>query len=221
MEGLVRINTQPGFQERLTRYEGTSEPYQKVVPVSRVKTVLNFFYEFERHMNARATILAASMAAVLVVSMTMNPAYATWVTANAPEDDFTGLEPDTNADFDIETVGITNDGNLRMTVYGTIGGTIPEHDSRLVNAYVFFTDVGIVVLTSHIAEDSAQVEDDLEWHSHRVSLEDGCVISIEDFGKAKFKLDGMAQILQTGASSIDLALTAQLPIDHMKMLSSL
>lgn len=96
-------------------------------------------------------LAAVPLAAVLLVSLAV-PAYASWVTIHDPEGDFTESAPDSNADFDISTVGITDDGNLRMTVYGTPGGSIPEHDHHLVNGYVFATDVGLVAVTSHGAE---------------------------------------------------------------------
>jgi hypothetical protein len=154
-------------------------------------------------------VLAIPLAVVMAVSMIVTPsAYASWVTFTDPSD-----AADDN--FDIRTVGITDDGNLRLTVDGTAGGTTPSDASQedLVYAYVFVTDAGIIAVTSHQAEDSAQVDDDIKWHTHRVTLDgDGCVTSIEDFGKAKLKGNRL-QVLQTGATTIDAALTAELTIN--------
>lgn len=52
----------------------------------------------------------------------------------------------------------------------------------------------------------------MEWHTHRVTLDSSfCVTSIEDFGKAKLKDDRLT-VLQTGASTVNGALTAELTI---------
>src|SRR5574338_46093 len=150
-----------------------------------------------------------SLAALLAVSMTMTPAFASWASVNDPSDF------DANNNFDIRQVGITSDGNLRLTVDGTVGATRPDGagQENLVYAYVFATDVGLIAVTSHAVEDSGQVGNDLEWHTHRVTLDENfCVTGIEDFGKAKLQGNRL-DVLHTGATSVAGALTAQLTVD--------
>ena len=152
----------------------------------------------------------AAAASILALSAVLAPALAlaSWATINDPSD----YNADNN--FDIRQVGITSDGNLRLTVDGTVGGTTPSSssESNLVYAYVFLTDDGIIAVTSHQAEDSNQVGNDLEWHSHRVTLDSNfCVTSIEDYGKAKLHGDTLT-VLHTDATSVDGALTAELTI---------
>jgi len=92
---------------------------------------------------------ASLVAAALTLSITAIPALAAEGTVNDPSD------YNTNNDFDIRTVRITDDGNLRLTVDGTVGGTRPDEVSQanLVYAYVFIADAGIIAVTSHQAED--------------------------------------------------------------------
>jgi hypothetical protein len=166
--------------------------------------------------NLRTTSVVVMLAAALVVSMIATPAaYASWATIEDASDF-------ANDDFDIRTVGITDDGNLRLTVDGTAGGTIPSSDATKVYAYVFVTDVaGLIAVTSHQAEDSGQVGNDLEWHTHLVTLDDsGCVATISDFGKAKLQGNRL-DVLQTGATSIGAALTAELTISGGVCVSAL
>lgn len=157
-----------------------------------------------------ATLGVASLTAILAISMIVTPAFAaqTLVTDNSGDA--------ANEDFDILSVQAAGDGNLRLTVDGTAGGTTPSDASQaaLVYAYVFITDAGIIAVTSHQAEDSAQVGNDLEWHSHRVTLDSSfCVTGIEDFGKAKLH-DNRLTVSQTGAKEVAGALTAELTIDE-------
>jgi hypothetical protein len=121
------------------------------------------------------TTMTISLAAVLAVSMVMTtPVFAS-----------TGLAKK-NPDFDITTV--TDD---TMTVVGTAGGTTPK-DQTHVFAYVFVQntcltsartfDACAYAVTSHMAEDSDQVGNDITWHTHYVELTNGCVSHIEDAG---------------------------------------
>jgi len=147
-------------------------------------------------------------ASILALSAIVAPALASWATVDDPSD------YNTDNNFDIRQVGITADGNLRLTVDGTVGDTIPSAQSQadLVYAYVFITNDGIIAVTSHQAEDSNQVGNDLEWHSHRVTLDSNfCVTSIEDYGKAKLHGDRL-DVLQTDATTVSGALTAELTI---------
>ncbi len=160
----------------------------------------------------KTVVVASSLAAILAVSMVVTPsAYALTNLITDPEGDVTNGNPD----FDIKRAGITDTGKLRVVVFGEAGGTKPSAPSLddKVYAYVFVTDVGIVAVTSHRAEDSGQVVNDLAWHSHRVTLDgSGCVSSIEDFGKARL-IDDHIHVRDTGATSIDAVLTAELTIN--------
>jgi hypothetical protein len=156
-------------------------------------------------------IMGLIVAAVLVGSVVSPAAAAASLPITDPKNDVTNG----NSDFDIRRAGITDSGKLRMVVQGDAGETRPSGagEENLVFAYVFVTDVGIVAATSHSVEDSGQVENDLAWHSHRVTLDgSGCVSSIEDFGKARFNGQNL-YIANTGATSIDAVLTAELTVD--------
>src|SRR6058998_326681 len=86
------------------------------------------------------------------------------------------------ADFKIKDFGI-KDGNPWLTVEGTAGGSIPQNAS-LIYAYAFVTDNGTFAATSHGGEDSAEVGNDTQWHTHQVTLDENkCVASINDNGK--------------------------------------
>jgi hypothetical protein len=157
-----------------------------------------------------ASFGVTTLAAILAISMIVTPAFAAQTLVTDDSGDAA------NADFDILTVQAAGDGNLRLTVDGTAGGTTPDETTQadLVYAYVFITDAGIIAVTSHQAEDSAQVGNDLEWHTHRVTLDANfCVTGIEDFGKAKFH-DNRLTVSQTGATEVAGALTAELTIDE-------
>ena len=120
----------------------------------------------------------------------------------------------TNPDFDILTVQGPTDGKLRLTVAGTAGGTKPDEtgEELLVFAYVFATDAGLVAVTSHSVEDSGQVENDLEWHTHLVGLDSNfCVNSISDYGSAHLQ-DNTLKVSGTDATNVDGALTVVLTV---------
>jgi hypothetical protein len=113
-------------------------------------------------------------------------------------------------DFRIKNFGIDNDGNPFLTVQGTAGGTIPDQKGDIY-AYVFFTDDGIYAVTSHPGiEDSSEVQDDADWHAHKVKLDDkNCVTSLKEDGEAA--LDGdTVSVKGTDATSVDKVLTAVL-----------
>lgn len=113
-------------------------------------------------------------------------------------------------DLTITDFGIDDDGNPFITVKGTAGGTVPDEKGDIY-AYVFFTDDGIYAVTSHPGiEDSSEVEDDEEWHAHKVTLNgNNCVASLDEDGKAS--LDGNTVTVEdTDADSVDKVLTAVL-----------
>jgi hypothetical protein len=156
-------------------------------------------------------VSTAGIVILLTVSMAVTPgALATSLTITDATGDVTNNDPN----FDITSARITEKNILSMTVAGKAGGTTPSDLSQanLVYAHVFFTDVGVIAVTSHQAEDSGQVNNDLKWHAHLVTLDDdNCVTSIEDFGKAKLR-DSRIDVGQTGATSVSQVLTAELEI---------
>lgn len=167
-------------------------------------------------MNKTVPTIAAILIAALTLGAVLAPsAYALTSRIKDPAGDVTNGNPN----FDITRAGITDTGKLRMVVAGEAGATKPSGPGQAdkVYAYVFATDVGIVAVTSHRAEDSGQVGNDLAWHSHRVTLDgSGCVSSIEDFGKARL-VDDHIHVANTGAASIDKVLTAELTISSGKV----
>jgi hypothetical protein len=115
-------------------------------------------------------------------------------------------------DFKITSFEIKGRGVMTMYVEGVAGRTIPDHEDaeNIIYAYVFVTDVGKYAVTSHMGEDSHQVEHDIEWHSHLVELdENNCVTSITDVGKAKLHKNRVS-VLQTDATELYGVLTAEL-----------
>ena len=74
------------------------------------------------------------------------------------------------ADFKINDFGIIN-GNPWIIVEGKAGDSIPQNAS-LIYAYVFVTDNGTFAVMSHVYEDTDEVENDTQWHTHRVTLDD-------------------------------------------------
>lgn len=153
----------------------------------------------------------AGIAILLTVSMAVTPtALATSLTITDATGDATNNDPN----FDITSAGITDKNILSMEVAGKAGRTTPSDPSQanLVYAYVFITDVGVIAVTSHQAEDSGQVKNDLKWHAHLVTLDDdSCITSIQDFGDAKLK-DSTINVRHTGATSVSQVLTAELTI---------
>jgi hypothetical protein len=153
----------------------------------------------------------AGIAVLLTVSLAVAPA----AQAISPTiTDATGDATNNDPNFDITSAGITDKNILSMTVAGKAGGTTPSDPSEanLVYAYVFITDVGVIAVTSHQAEDSGQVKNDLKWHAHLVTLDsNNCVTSIQDFGDAKLR-DSRIDVRQTGATSVSQVLTAELTI---------
>ena len=120
------------------------------------------------------TILAGTVIAATLIMMT-----APIVSAATPP-------------FTIVNFGIVNK-NPSMTVEGVAGSEIPNTPGGgewEIFAYVFYTDDGIYVVTSHPEiEDSSEVKNDSDWHAHKVQLNDeNCIIDRNEKGKAV--LDG-------------------------------
>ena len=153
-------------------------------------------------MTKTKTFLAISLAAIFAVSMMSIPnAFAS-----------VGLAQK-SSDFDITDV----DG-FSMTVTGDAGETIPKDQSH-VFAYVFVLDSSdptttrAYAVTSHYAEDSDDVENDIEWHTHNVELQNGCVSAISDVGILT-TLVGRTVTANGAIGNVVLGLTAVLNIDR-------
>ena len=102
-------------------------------------------------MNTKTTFFATTIAAVLVLSMALTPAFAAGI-----------------KDYKITDAGI-DEGTLFVQVQGTAGGHVPDNGED-VYAYLFILDNGdIFAFTSHLPEDSDDVPIDLEWHAHLVT----------------------------------------------------
>ncbi|MGH9974092.1 MAG: hypothetical protein ACRD93_09365 [Nitrososphaeraceae archaeon] len=146
-------------------------------------------------LNRRMTILAGTLL-VTTLMMTAPSVFAAPV----------------SKDFKIDTFGIDDDGNPFLTVKGTAGGTTPDEAGHIF-AYAFVTDKGTFAVTSHPGiEDSDEVDDDTEWHAHKVQLSDAkppCVTDLTEQGKAV--LDGnTVSVDNTPATEVTNVLTADL-----------
>jgi hypothetical protein len=114
-------------------------------------------------------------------------------------------------DFKIKDFGI-KDGTPWLTVEGKAGGSTPENASQIY-AYAFVTDNGIFAVTSHGTEDSAEVENDTEWHAHGVTLDEkNCVSKINDDGDAE--VNDMVKVTNTNATKVDKVMTALVGINN-------
>lgn len=115
------------------------------------------------------------------------------------------------ADFKIKDFGI-KDGTPWLTVEGKAGGSTPENASQIY-AYAFVTDNGTYAVTSHGVEDSAEVENDTEWHTHGVTLDEkNCVSDINDDGDAE--VNDEVKVTNITATKVDKVMTAQLGINN-------
>ncbi len=113
-------------------------------------------------------------------------------------------------DLTITDFGIDDGDNPFLTVGGTAGETVPDETGDIY-AYVFFTDDGIYAVTSHTGiEDSSEVDDDADWHAHKIQLNNNnCITDLKEDGNAA--LDGdTVSVEDTDASDVDKVLTAVL-----------
>ena len=114
-------------------------------------------------------------------------------------------------DFKIKDFGI-EEGTPWLTVEGKAGGSTPENASEIY-AYAFATDNGTYAVTSHGVEDSTEVENDTQWHSHGVTLDDNnCVASLDDAGDAE--VNDMIKVTNITATKVDKVMTAILSINN-------
>jgi hypothetical protein len=117
------------------------------------------------------------------------------------------------ADFKIKDFGI-KDGNPWLTVEGKAGASTPENASQIY-AYAFVTDNGTYAVTSHGGEDSVEVENDTQWHTHGVTLDDkNCApaAKINDDGDAE--VNDMVKVTNVTATKVDTVMTALLGINN-------
>lgn len=115
------------------------------------------------------------------------------------------------ADFKIKEFGI-KDGKPWLSVEGKAGGSTPQNASQIY-AYAFVTDKGIFAVTSHGTEDSSEVANDTQWHSHGVTLDDkNCVSKLNEDGEAE--VNDNIGVANTNATKVDKVMTAQLGINN-------
>ena len=115
------------------------------------------------------------------------------------------------ADFKIKDFGI-KDGKPWLSVEGKAGASKPENASQIF-AYVFVTDKGIFAVTSHGTEDSSEVANDTQWHSHGVVLSDkNCVTKLNEDGDGE--VNDMVGVANTNATKVDKVMTALLGINN-------
>ena len=115
-------------------------------------------------------------------------------------------------DFKIKDFGF-KDGKPWLTVEGKAGASKPENASQIY-AYAFVTDKGIFAVTSHGTEDSAEVANDTQWHTHGVTLDSAqkCVTKLNDDGKAEVNAE--IKVANITATKVDTVMTALLGINY-------
>lgn len=158
-------------------------------------------------MKTKTTFFATTLAAALVMSIVLTPAFA------AIAKDSRGDVTNGNPNFDIKMIGVNDDGDPYVDVWGK-GGATTVNDGDTILAYVLFTDAGVFAVTSHGGiEDSTEVGDDEEFHGHLVTLgavnESTCVVGITDEGEASIQNKRVA-ISGTSATTITGALTVSI-----------
>jgi len=115
------------------------------------------------------------------------------------------------ADFMIKDFGIMN-GNPWLIVEGKAGGSTPQNAS-LIYAYNFVTDNGTFAVMSHLYEDTDEVENDTQWHTHRVTLDDkDCVAEINDNGDTE--VSDLVKVTNVITRNISNVFTAELTLNN-------
>ena len=115
------------------------------------------------------------------------------------------------ADFKIKEFGV-KDGKPWLSVEGKVGASTPQNASQIY-AYAFVTDKGIFGVTSHGVEDSEEVTNDTQWHSHGVTLdENNCVSKLNEDGDAE--VTDTVSVANTNATKVDKVMTALLGINN-------
>ena len=115
------------------------------------------------------------------------------------------------ADFKIKDFGIIN-GNPWVIVEGKAGGSIPQNAS-LIYAYTFVTDNGTFAVMSHLYEDTDEVENDTQWHTHRVTLDDkNCVTEINDNGDTQ--VNDLVKVTNVIVTNVSKVFTTELTLNN-------
>ena len=116
------------------------------------------------------------------------------------------------SDFMIKDFGIIN-GNPWLIVKGKAGGSTPQNAS-LVYAYDFVTDNGTYVVMSHAYEDTDEVENDTQWHTHRLTLDNkNCVVQINDNGDTEVNKD-LVKVTNVITRNVSKVFTAELELNN-------
>ena len=114
------------------------------------------------------------------------------------------------SDFKIKDFGIIN-GNPWLIVEGKAGGSIPQNAS-LIYAYGFVTDNGTFAVMSHAFEDTDEVENDTQWHTHRVTLDGkNCVANINDNGDTQ--VNDLVKVTNVIVTNVSKVFTAELTLN--------
>src|SRR4026208_2311591 len=115
------------------------------------------------------------------------------------------------ADFKIKEFGI-KDGKPWLSVEGKAGGSTPQNASQIYG-YAFVTDKGIFAVVSHGTEDSSEVANDTQWHSHGVTLDDkNCVSKLNEDGDAE--VNDMIGVAKTNATKVEAIKTVILGVNN-------
>jgi len=114
------------------------------------------------------------------------------------------------SDFKIKDFGIIN-GNPWLIVEGKAGGSTPQNAS-LIYAYGFVTDNGTFAVMSHAFEDTDEVENDTQWHTHRVALDaKNCVVNINDNGDTQ--VNDLVKVTNVIVTNVSKVFTAELTLN--------
>jgi hypothetical protein len=118
------------------------------------------------------------------------------------------------ADFKVKDFGI-EDGKPWITVEGKAGASTPQNLSQIY-VYVFGTDNGMFAVASHGVEDSAEVENDTQWHSHGgVTLDEKkCLVGTDLNDDGTAAVADRIEIGNITATKVDSVTTALLGINN-------
>lgn len=115
-------------------------------------------------------------------------------------------------DFKIKDFGF-KDGKPWLTVEGKAGASKPDNASQIY-AYAFVTDKGIFAVVSHGFNDSTEVANNTQWHTHGVTLDSAqkCVTKLNDDGKAEVNAE--IKVANITATKVDKVMTAILGLNN-------
>lgn len=115
-------------------------------------------------------------------------------------------------DFKIKDFGF-KDGKPWLTVEGKAGASKPDNASQIY-AYAFVTDKGVFAVVSHGFNDSTEVANNTQWHTHGVTLDSAqkCVTKLNDDGKAEVNAE--IKVANITATKVDKVMTAILGLNN-------